>query len=574
MSSIGQANYTRKIKTLDSFYDSLQIALSDEKAKVGQRVRCADYADGNGAGEIVGEWVSTGVITPDLGNPAHNSLPLVFKQIFGNRVSTKQYGAKEDGVTDDTDSIQDAFDDHPLKWVCGSGGTSRVTTVSPITGQRAKSLYLSSIGPQTGGAVSFQPVVEIDGTITAKTNMRFIDCKANGRRDLFTNIDITGGGGGEDGGMHAWRVAFTDTGGVSDIQWVDCEGTMAGTAGLAIHNTTPSVGTATYSATDLKWIGGKLTDNREHGWFADGFNGLTVENVDCRRNGTDLNITDPLEHGNRGARAGGYMFGASWDAESYTGYNGSLWKDLYVSNLDCRSSATPSLLYNPIATNVVGWQPHTNIKILNCKFDSGVATGADRSPDTNFSFNVVGTLTGTTYPYLWMILDGNSFQDYGPKFNGVKGLTVSGGYISSLSTKATIYNCLYWDVTSNGSALSLDIAPLDNPVLTKIQGNVEAVFSTQNTIRRFSESGGRIKYHIEGSITGAVDAGGDFGFTTVSPIAGMALTELTCSARNGAGSATATISSVDVSGLATVLIDTELSSTIYYKLVMVLAPTA
>lgn len=93
MSSIGQANYTRKIKTFDSFYDSLQIALSDEKAKVGQRVRCADYADGDGAGMIFGEWVAAGVIIPDFGNPEHDSLPLVFKQSFEGVVNSRQFGS-------------------------------------------------------------------------------------------------------------------------------------------------------------------------------------------------------------------------------------------------------------------------------------------------------------------------------------------------------------------------------------------------------------------------------------------------------------------------------------------------
>ena len=75
--------------------------MSDITLTAGTRVRYRDYSDGNMAGDIVGEWVSTGTITQGLGNPAHNSLPLVFKQSFVSTINVKQFGAVGDGVTDD-----------------------------------------------------------------------------------------------------------------------------------------------------------------------------------------------------------------------------------------------------------------------------------------------------------------------------------------------------------------------------------------------------------------------------------------------------------------------------------------
>ncbi len=88
---------------------TLEEGLSDTSLVAGTRSRYRDYADGNGAGEIIGEWVTTGAITPDLGNPAHNSLALVFKQSFDGEVSVKKFGAIGDGVADSTTAINDAF---------------------------------------------------------------------------------------------------------------------------------------------------------------------------------------------------------------------------------------------------------------------------------------------------------------------------------------------------------------------------------------------------------------------------------------------------------------------------------
>ena len=83
-----------------AFFDALDEAKLSTSAYVGQKVVCKDYSVGNNAGLITGQWVATGVITPDSGNPAHNSLPLVFKQSFGSTVSVKQYGLKGDGLDD------------------------------------------------------------------------------------------------------------------------------------------------------------------------------------------------------------------------------------------------------------------------------------------------------------------------------------------------------------------------------------------------------------------------------------------------------------------------------------------
>lgn len=501
-----------------------------------------------------------------------------YSMINGAPINVLDFGAVGDGITNDTAAIQAALNEGAAtgRWVTGAGKTYAVSTVNMLSGQRVQSLYLQSIGPLTSGAVSMQPVVEIDGTSSAKTNMIFRDVRVNGRRQLFTNIDMTGGGQGEDGGMHCWRVVATSAGGVSNILWEDCEGTYAGTAGLAIHDTTPSVSTANYTIQNLTWKGGKLTYNREHGFFADSFSGLQVIDCDCQYNGIDLNTSDPLVSGNRGARSGGYLFGCSFDLETYTGYNGSLWTNFYARNLNCTNCAMPALLYNPIATNVVGYVQPKNIKISDCTFDKGSATGANRPANTDYSFFASGNYTSSGYPYIGLAMNNNRFLQEAPQFNGVTELSVTGGFIESLTYKAHVYNCFGWDVSANGLANKIDLYPAVSFTFTKTQGTSGASISNNTTEYVSSKTGGNDMYRVALTLNGGLAADGDLIYTTVSPISGMYITEAYVSGKSISGTkAIITCSEVDtVSGVAAFNFSTVNNDIIYAELYIVLASSA
>lgn len=465
-------------------------------------------------------------------------------------------------------------------WVDGSNRTYIVSTVSMVSGQRVRYMGLDSVGPLAGGAVSMQPVVLIDGRTVLKADLIFRNVKVNGHRELFTNIDMTAG---EDGGMHGWRVIADAAGGIDGILWENCEGINSGSAGLAIHVTNPSTTVANYPIKNLKWVGGKLKGNREHGWWADGFDGLTVMDVDCTQNGQELNVTDALTHGNRGARNGeSKLFGAGFDLESYTSntpattsYLGSLYKNAYLRNLDCRNNAMPALLYGPIPTNYVGFVAPSNIRITDSKFDKGTATGADRSANTDYSFWTTSNVIGSVYSYEKVVMTGNIFTGAAPSLNGIKGVSLTGGYIQNSAYKAHVLNCFYWDVSAPSSSAILEVFPaVPAPTFTKTQGSAGAAMSAAGVTRTISKAGGDLIVQLDGTITGALNADGDVIFTCASPIAGMIITGFDASVMSGVTTSVTSTTMLAIGGTATMMIDTSTDGTLYFKATMTLSPAS
>lgn len=466
---------------------------------------------------------------------------------YSGIVSVRWFGAVA-GEVNSTARLQAAIDycsATKLK-LTGHDGVFNVTTVLIKANTQLLDIKLTSIGTSGVSPVSFIPVILIDGTITAKTNIRCENVIADGNRSNHPNINNLAG---EDGGMHAWRFI----GGVTDSVFVSCKGINAGSAGWAMHNTTPSTVSTEYIFQRLLFRDCDGTGNREHGMFADSFKDLRWIGGNLTGNGLDLNGTDPLSHGNRGARdTVGDLFGMPFDLECYgPNYFGSQFTDFLMQGTDCRGNSLMPTLYNPIASNLAGFVPARNIRLLDCDFDTGSASGADRPPNTDgLALNVLGNLVTVT-PFIGLTVTSRLAGI--PQYNGVSELNQSGGRIDSATTKAKIYNSKYFDVSCPSKAARLDIFPVLNLTFAKTAGAAGAVFSPiLDFVRAADQNGVALTYSV--SLTGGLASGGTLVYM-VTPPAGFIVREI--------DSAFVTIASVPVrssvvispAGTATLYID-------------------
>lgn len=377
-----------------------------------------------------------------------------------------------------------------------------------------------SMGSPDGASVpkAHIPTVHINGTSSAKTGMYFEDVDVDGSRQLWPNISMSTvgleGGGGEDGGMHAWRIA----GEVTDSTWIRCSGVNSGTAGWAIHNPTPSTVSVEYKKRNLTFIDCNGTGNREHGMFADSFDGIKWIRGNLTGNGLDLNTTDPLTHGNRGARdTNNHLFGMPFDLEAYgPNFLGSQFKNFTMRDTDCRYNAIMPTVYSPIANNVSGFEPITNINIIDSQTDMGLAAGADRDPAINgLALNIVGNRAAPS-PDPISGVNVSCAMSGRPRYNGVGGLSNSSGRITSTTVKADVYNCNNYDISCSSNSSNIDVSPVINASFVKGGGSVGTVLTpTLNAVRPLVGSVISLEYTV--SLTGALIADGAVSFTISAP---------------------------------------------------------
>lgn len=411
--------------------------------------------------------------------------------------------------------------------VDGYGSTFyTLTPILPKSGQILRRVNFISKGSPDGAGVakSHIPVVHIDGFTSPMTDMHFEDVTVNGSRQLWPNISTSTaspeGGGGEDGGMHAWRIS----GVVTNSTWERCKGVNSGTAGWAIHNPLPSTTAIDYQKRNLTFIDCEGTGNREHGMFADSFKGIKWIRGALTGNGLDINTSDPLEHGNRGCRDTlGKLFGMPFDLEAYgPNFLGSMFTDFLIESTDCRGNAIMATIYNPIASNMAGFQPARNIRLIDCDMDSGLVTNSDRADGTDgLGLKVLGNIV-TVAPFNGIII--SSRISGRPSFNGVTKLDTRGSYIESLSPKVVVSNSNYFDVSC--SSLSPEVSIVPQPVvnITKNGGAAGAAFALSLLSTR-ARSGGGFVLSYSVAISGATAAGGLL-TATINPPVGYVIDDL------------------------------------------------
>lgn len=324
----------------------------------------------------------------------------------------------------------------------GNNKTYYVAQVFPDSNTDWRRVRFESVGwVGAVGAMSNQSVITVDGTTSAKRNFYFEDVWVNGRRDLFTNITLTGG---EDGKLHAWRFV----GDVQNVYGIRCKGINAGSAGLVMHNPTPSATVVQYLLQNFKFVDSTFSGNREHGVFGDSVKFISLIRCDLTKNGIDIDPLQPISSGLRGATvlSGGVdkYFGGPIDIEGYA--VGSGVNQILLEDCDCRGCAVGALFVDITPSNTTGFVTRSEITIRGGDYDLGSAT-VFLNPNGKHPLIFEGNFVSGPKPYSLVLIDGARMSGY-PWFRGISKLTMTGGFVNAANFCAFVFNCEYISITA------------------------------------------------------------------------------------------------------------------------------
>jgi hypothetical protein len=328
------------------------------------------YADGDGgSGDFYWDAVSVeadngGTIFQVTGTTTGR-----WKRIYSGAVNVKWFGAKGDGVTDDTTVIQNSIYSLSIGDSLDGGGKTYIVT----------SLYLMSYMTllnfkfiTKSGSTPFRSPITIDGTLLAKTDINIINVYVDGNRINQTNITVPSA---EDGSLHGIRCIGT----LSNLYLERVHVSYCGSYGILLLSSM-SVGAADsdFVFNNITIKDSSFSNNRAHGMAADSVNGLVMDNVMLNNNGNDLNGTDPLTSGGRGATVDGNYYGSGFDFEGYG--IGSSFKNVKLSNVTALNNARMGgLFYDQLDTRPIVFAARQKIWISDSYFDKGISVNSDGS---------------------------------------------------------------------------------------------------------------------------------------------------------------------------------------------------
>ncbi len=394
------------------------------------------------------------------------------------------------GGANDTVNMQkciDALSDWGV--INGGGKLYNVTTLNFKSKMALVDIRFKTIG----GSTDFVAPITIDGQTTEKENIYFFRVKVDGNRQNQTLIVSPG----EDGGRHGFRIL----GNCKNIFLTECTATYCAGDGVEFF----SAGSLPVNelSENLCFQNIHITNcefnyNRRHGMSGDSINGLYISNTSMKFNGLDLNTSDPLTHGNRGARFAGNLYGRGFDLEGYG--IGSRITNVFIDNCDLTENIAGILIYDSADPADPDFLYRDNIFLTSCNMD-------DSGSGASFTvYDVSATVSNQAYKNVNLTNCVLSTYLYS---YGVDGLNVSGGSIvSSYSSgfyasieKSKNYN--FNGVRTTKPYILVDQNPAS---VTKTNVIGAPTFASITTDLIGFNDGGYV-YKYKATVTGAVAAG-------------------------------------------------------------------
>lgn len=281
------------------------------------------------------------------------------------------FGAKGDGVTDDTTSLRLAaiYSSTYKRPVSGLGKTYVCADVVFDSNCYLKDAYLVNNRDED--------LISVLTTATSRVwieQVTFENIHIDGKRVNARTVELTTAA--EDGGRHGFRFRRP----CRNIWIINSSANYCASDGVCIFPDW-SDGGLVESVQNFNIINSQFNWNRRHGGSNDRTNGLHLNNVQCNHNGLYLEGGEslPLSDGRQGDKAFDLYYGNGWDSEEYVGTTMSF--NMNFINCTMLGNAKGGLLVLATDDAVTPLAP-TNIKVIGGQYDKGVLNPTDNNAIT------------------------------------------------------------------------------------------------------------------------------------------------------------------------------------------------
>lgn len=278
-----------------------------------------------------------------------------------------QFGFKFDG-SDETAKLQQVAD-----WYAGRMITTGNKEVSVKSVKWPSGTYLYSTKLKTlAGAEDFVSPIFVDGRTALKKNIFFMNVEVDGNRQNQAAVDSPI----EDGGRHGFRVL----GNIQDLYLFRCKANYCAGDGYEFFSVDSETSDAAYKMRNITMVSCVSNWNRRHGFSVDSVTGFTVIDGVSDNNGTDLNTTQPLNHGSRGARYNNNLYGRGFDFEDYG--IGTAFRNVVIDGFKASGNVAGLLFHSSANVNMTGFIPRGDISLSN--IEVGVLSPASTNASLSF----------------------------------------------------------------------------------------------------------------------------------------------------------------------------------------------